>query len=177
MKVKLGNTYVRLPKDTVASHMANLLTTRSIFLNKDKDFKTSFIKNKELCLIFLRHNRNFVYSLVDNDWLEEILKFKTTQHELLMQEIVFKFSDNSEWSISLNDIANLKIITDHVGKNRKDELLNNPVELAEWAQQNLTWNQIKDFAILRKMEASHDLYQKEWFSTNKRVVQYKYEKD
>lgn len=177
MKVKLGNTYVKLPKDTVASHMANLLTTRSILLNKDKDFKTSFVKHKELCLIFLRHNKNFIYSLADSEWLEEFFRFQAIQHELLMQEIVFKFSDGSEWTISLSDIASLKMINNPEEQLKKEDLLKNPVDLADWAQHNLTWNQVKDFAILRRIESNNELYQREWLSTNKVVVQYKYEKD
>ena len=179
MKVKFGNTYVTLPKDTVASHMANLLTTRSIILNKerDKNFKSIFTKHKDLCLFFLRHNKKFVYSLADSEWLEDFFKFQAIQHELLMQEIVFKFSDGTEWSISLNDIASLKILNNPKDKIKKEELLKNPVDLADWAQSNLSWNQVRDFCILRKVSPNDELYQNEWMSTSKRVVQYHYEQD
>lgn len=79
MKVKVGNTITNLPKNIIASHMANLLTTRAIMTNKEKNFKKSFIKHKELCLAFLRENKKFVYSFSDQKWLDEFLKFQSKQ--------------------------------------------------------------------------------------------------
>ena len=174
MKVKIGYQTISLSKEIVASHMANLLTTRAIYLNKEKDFKTSFLKYKQLCLLFIRQNKKFVYSIGDDDWYDHFVKFQNTQHELLLQEIFFKFSDGSEWTIFLNDIANLKIILEPEKKYDKNQLLAKPVELVEWAQDNLSWEQIKDFAVLRQMQGNESSYIKEWAETKKQVLQYQY---
>jgi citrate synthase len=175
MKVKVGNTITNLPKNIIASHMANLLTTRAIMTNKEKNFKKSLIKHKELCLAFLRENKKFVYSFSDQKWLDEFLKFQSKQHELLMQELTFKFSDGSEWSLSLNDIASLKMIIAPDPKQDKNSLLSNPVELADWAQNSLTWEQVKDFSILRKIKGDQITYTNEWPLVKKQVVQFNYE--
>jgi hypothetical protein len=39
MKIKVGNKTMTLSRDVIASHMANLLTTRAIISNQEKDFK------------------------------------------------------------------------------------------------------------------------------------------
>jgi hypothetical protein len=175
MKVQVGNKTMSLPKETVASHMANLITTRLIMLGKIKDFRSSFLKHKELCMIFLRMNKKFVYSFGSDDWLEDFFKFQTKHHELLMQEIFFRFSDGSEWSISLNDLANLKIMHESNLKHDKTQLLEKPLELSDWAQSELTWDQIKDFAILRRIDDNSVQYNEEWPSVNKKVVQFSYD--
>ncbi len=175
MKVKVGNTITNLPKNAVASHMANLLTTRAVMINKATSFKKSFIKHKELCLFFLRENKKFVYSFSDQKWLEDFIKFEARQHELLMQELVFKFSDGSEWSLSLSDIASIKIINNPEKGLNKNTLLSSPVELAEWAQNSLTWDQVKDFSILRRMQGDQTSYTTEWPLIKKQVVQFNYE--
>ena len=46
MKIKIGNKTMNLSRDVIASHMANLLTTRAIISNQEKDFKESFFKYK-----------------------------------------------------------------------------------------------------------------------------------
>jgi hypothetical protein len=177
MKVKVGSTITNLPKNVVASHMANLLTTHAIMINKATSFKKSFIKHKELCLSFLRENKKFVYSFSDQAWLEDFIQFEAKQHELLMQELVFKFSDGSEWSLSLNDIASIKIINDPQKGMDKNALLSNPVELAEWAQNAITWEQVKDFSILRRTQGDQTSYINEWPLVKKKVVQFNYETD
>jgi hypothetical protein len=95
MKVKVGNRVTTLAKDVVASHMANLLSTRAIILGNERDFKQSFNKYKELSLAFLKYNRKFIYTFGDDIWLEEFLNFQAKQYELLMQDVMFKFSSSS----------------------------------------------------------------------------------
>ena len=48
MKVKVGTKITGLPKDVVASHMANILTTKDIALGRERDFKKVFLKYKDL---------------------------------------------------------------------------------------------------------------------------------
>jgi len=175
MKVKFGNKTSTLGKDVVACHMANLLTTRAIVLGKEKDFKKSFLKFKQLCLLFLKQNKKFIYAFGDDSWYESFVEFQSKQHELLLQEIYFKFSDGSEWTIFLNDIANLKMMYEPDHKHNKNELLENPVDLAEWAQKILTWEQVKDFSVLRKISGNESTYNNEWAEVKKQVLQYKYE--
>jgi hypothetical protein len=175
MKVKVGNTISNLPKNAVACHMANLLTSRAIILKKENNYKKSFVKHKELCLAFLRENKKFIYSFSDQSWLEDFIHFETKQHELLMQELMFKFSDGSEWTVSLNDLASLKMIIDPNPKMDRNALLSQPVDLAEWAQNSLTWEQVKDFSILRKIAGDQDAYTNEWPLVKKKVVQFNYE--
>lgn len=175
MKVKVGNQITNLSKDSIASHMANMLTTRAIVLRKEKDFKKSFVKHKELCLIFLRHNKKFVYSFTDQEWVDEFFEFQRKQHELLMQDLLFSFSDGSEWAVSLNDLANLKVLREGDKKLDKATLLTDPLALADWAQRDLSWDQVKDFAILKRISCDDEAYEDEWPSVSKKVIQYKYE--
>ena len=60
-------------------------------------------------------------------------------------------------------------------KQDKNSLLSNPVELADWAQNSLTWEQVKDFSILRKIKGDQITYTNEWPLVKKQVVQFNYE--
>jgi hypothetical protein len=175
MKVKVGNTITSLPKNAVACHMANLLTSRAIILKKENNFSKSFNRHKHLCLAFLRENKKFIYSFSDQKWFDDFVKFETKQHELLMQELSFKFSDGSEWTVSLNDLASLRIMIDPNVNVDKNTLLSNPIDLAEWAQNSLTWEQVKDFSILRKIVGDQNTYTNEWPLVKKQVIQFNYE--
>jgi hypothetical protein len=175
MKVKMGNKISTLSKDVVACHMANFLSTRAIVLGKEKIFKVAFNKYKQLCSLFLRENKKFVYEFGDDKWLEKFIAFQSKQHELALQEIYFKFSDGSEWTIFLHDIANLKMLYEPEEKHDKFKLLEKPVELADWAQNKLTWEQVKDFSVLRKISGNESSYIHEWADVKKQVLQYKYE--
>jgi hypothetical protein len=177
MKVKIGNRVTSLPKNVVIAHMANFLATRSIVLRKDKDFKSAFIRYKSLATEFLRQNKNFVFSIGKDDWLEKFLEFEAQQQALLLQEIYFQFSDETFWSISLNDIVNLKILYDGLNSNQKTELLSAPIKLAEWAQEKLSWDQVKDFAIIRDVTGKNDVYNQEWPSVSKKIIVYNFESE
>lgn len=175
MKIKIGNKITTLPKNVVISHMANLLASRAMILRKERDFKSAFTKYKNLCNEFLRENKNFVYCFGTEDWLENFLAFESNQHSLLLQEIYFQFSDDSSWSIPLNDIVNLKILFEDLQQNDKAKLLSDPVSLATWAQEKLTWDQVKDFAIIRDISGKNHVYNHEWPSVQKKVIIYSYD--
>ena len=93
---------------------------------------------------------------------------------LLMQDVFFIFSDGATWSIGLSDIANLKMLQEPEKKYEKNKLLTFAVELVDWAQKTLSWEQVKNFAILRHLEYSNDLYSKEWVSNNKKIIKWQY---
>lgn len=173
MKVKIGNAVTTLPKDVVASHMANLLATQAILSGKENNFKDVFYKKKDLCLKFLKANKRFVFFFGDEKWYDKYDKFEISQYELLMQDLIFTFSDGTVWSISLNDIANLKIISENL-KINKEDLLKDPMDLAIWAQNELTWDQIKSFAILKNVVQKDSLYNEEWSSVAKKVLKWNY---
>jgi hypothetical protein len=175
MKVKIGNLTTTLPKDAVASHMANLITTRLIILDKEKDFKKAFTKYKDLVLMFFRENKKFVFSFSDEKWYDDFNSFHEKQHELMLQDIVFKFSDGSTWSIPLLDVANLKILQEPEKKHNRNSLLSAPLDLVTWAQEKLTWNQIENFAILRNLDSPENSYNNEWPSVAKKVIKWHYE--
>jgi hypothetical protein len=165
-----------LSKEVVVCHKANHLPPRSIITGKEFDFKKSFIKYKDYCSLFLKENKKFVYTFGSEEWYDEFVEFQARQHELIMQELYFKFSDGSEWTVFLNDLANLRLMLDSSSKN-KNALLSNPVDLADWAQSNLSWSQIKDFCVLRNITGNEDSYSNEWSATPKKVLQYQYKSD
>lgn len=173
MKVKIGNKVTSCSREIIASHMANLVTTRLIILGKEKNFKQTFEKSKELCILFLKSNKNFVYSFGEDDWFVKLMNFKKKQNELFLQELYFKFSDGTEWTIYLNDLANIRMMIDSSQKD-KSLLLKNPIELADWAQMNLSWQQVKDYCVLRRAVANESKYSNEWLSVKKRIYQYQY---
>ena len=175
MKVKIGSITTKLPRETVASHMANLLTTRAIILQKETDFKKSFHKYKDLCLAFFRENKGFIYSFGDETWLDVFLAFQEKEHNLLMQDVVFKFKDGSTWSVPLIDIANLRTLQEPDKKYDKNALLLDPIELVSWAQTALSWEQVEDFAILRQLESPNGTYNTEWPLVPKKVIKWLYE--
>ena len=174
MKVKLGNRSTTLPKEAVVAHMANLLTTRAIILGKEKDFKKSFSKYNELCILFLGQNKMFIYSFGDELWLEEFLNFQSELHEMLLQDVVFKFNDGSTWSIALSDLANLKIINESTEKHDKGKLLAEPIDLVFWAQTKLSWDQVKDLSTLRMIDDNIS-YKLEWPSVPKKIIKWQYQ--
>ncbi len=177
MKTKLGNKITNVPKNVIAAHMANLLSTRAIISEKERDFKQAFCKYKDICLAYLRENPKFIYSFGDDLWLDQFLDFQKQQHELLMQDVVFKFSDGSVWTIALNDIANLKIIHEPEKKHVKNKLLEDSIELIDWAQSNLSWSQLKNFATLKNIQQNDELYGEEWVTVSKKIIRWHYESD
>ena len=177
MKVKIGNRQTSMPKHVVIAHMANLLASRAVIMRKERDFKSAFLKYKNLCADFLRENKKFVFSFGEELWLKEFLEFEKKLYELLLQEVLFKFSDKTTWSISLNDLANLKILHEGLKKDAKDSLLSKPVDLVTWSQEKLTWDQIKTFAVIRKIDGSDELYNEEWSSVPKKVIIYSYDSE
>lgn len=174
MKIKVGNKTMTLSRDVIASHMANLLTTRAIISNQEKDFKESFYKHKELCLAFLKENKKFVFTFGDDSWLKEFIEYQNQQVSLLMQDVFFKFSDGATWSICLNDIANLKMLQEPEKKYDKKHLLTSAVELVDWAQKTLTWDQVQSFAVLRHLEYSNETYTNEWVNNTKKIIKWQY---
>jgi hypothetical protein len=174
MKVKIGNQITTLTKDVVICHMANLLSSRAIILRKETNFKLAFEKYKKLCSLFLNENKKFVYTFGTDDWLENFLLFEINLNELLVQDVSFQFSDKSTWSVSLNDIANLRIVIEENKKHDKMKLLENPIELIEWAQLNLGWYQIKPLATLTNFESENDTHEKEWPSVIKKIQKKNY---
>jgi hypothetical protein len=175
MKVRVGKKIITsMSRSVVAAHMAQILAGRDVIFKKEKSYKKAFAKNKELTMAFLKHNKDYIYVL-DETWLPDFLLFQEEQKSLLMQEISFKFSDGSEWTVPLSDIANIRIMTEPSLKLDKAKLLENPVELAEWAQKELSWDQVKDFTVLRHISGNPRTYNKEWPSVKKQVVKYNYE--
>ena len=176
MKVKIGKNTTSLSREVVASHMANLITTRLIITGQEKNFKKTFVKYKELCLMFLKQNKKFVYAFGEDSWFDEFSNFEKQQYELFLQEVYFKFSDGSEWTIFINDLANLRLMVDDTIKD-KSALLSNPVDLAVWAQNHLSWDQVKDYCILRKINTEESIYSNEWQTTKKQIFRYRYKNE
>jgi len=176
MKVKIGKQTTYLKKDVVVSHMANLLASRSILLGESLNFKKTFLDYKKLCSDYLKINTNFVYKMGSEDWLEDFLNHQAAAQELLLQDVFFKFSDESIWSVSLVDLTDLKIINENIPlqESTRESMLRNPVEVVEWAQNNLTWNQIQDYAILTGMAQTNPNHDLEWPKIKKSIIQRKY---
>lgn len=177
MKVRMGTKTGNMPKEALASHMANLLATRAISLNKEKEFRHALLKYKELAILFLNENKKFVFAFGEEDWVGAFFEFQQKRHELLMQDVVFKFTDGSVWSISLSDLANLKILSDHDAHHDKNVLLEQAVNLVQWAQEELSWNQIKSFASLKNIQDNDTMYEQEWHGVPKKIIRWRYPED
>lgn len=174
MKVKIGKQTTSLGKEVVAAHMANLLASRAILTGESDDLKQSFTEYKKICQLFLDSNKRFVYKFGDEKWLEPFLKFQANQNEILKQEVFFRFSDGSLWTVLVSDIAKIRAMQD---KNfDSDNAVLDPVELTEWAQDKLTWDQVKVFSRLRVLPLDfHGVYTVEWPDVKKKVIKYKIE--
>jgi len=175
MKAKIGNQITTLSKDVIVCHMANLLASRAILLRKETSYKIAFDKYKKLCQLFVKENKKFIYSFGTEGWLEDFILFEANVNELLLQDVTFEFSDKSTWSISLNDIANLRMVIEEDKKHDKMTLLKNPIELLEWAQVNLNWYQVKPLSSLISIEENTDIHDKEWPSVMKKIRKKNYE--
>ncbi len=173
MKAKIGNKTTNLPKDVISSHMANLITTRSIVLGHEKDFKESFGHHKKACDYFLKHNKNFVYSFGDEDWFEDFVAFQIKQRDLELREASFSFSDGTEWSVYLTDLAHIKMNMNPSLKNMS-KILAEPEELIKWAEDNLNWQDIQELCMIRKIKEKHDLYTEEWKNVKKEILDYEF---
>lgn len=175
MKVKIGNRTTSLTKDIVICHMANLLASRSIILRKENNFKIAYDKYKSLCYSYVKDRKSFVYAFGKEEWLEDFLLYEMNLNELLAQELTFKFSDNSSWNISLNDIANIRVVLEEEKKLDKMKLLENSIELVQWAQDNLHWYQIKPLAKLVDYESNPNVHEGEWSTVQKSIRKKNYE--
>jgi hypothetical protein len=175
MKTRIGNKTVSLPKEVVVAHMANLISTKLVFSDKEKNFKHAFTKYKDLVEAFLRENKRFVFSFSDEKWVDKFNEFQEKQLEIMFQDVVFKFSDGSSWSIPLMDIANLKMLQEPEKKHTRIALMSAPLELVTWAQEELSWDQISSFAVLRQLDSSQDIHKNEWKSVQKSVIRWHYE--
>ena len=176
MKVKIGKQTTYLKKDVVVSHMANLLASRSILLGESLNFKKTFLDYKRLCVEYLKANPNFVYKVGSEDWLEHFLNHQAASQELLLQDVFFKFSDESIWSISLVDLTDLKIINENIPlqESTRESMHKNQIEIVEWAQNNLNWNKIQNYAILTGMSQNSQNHSNEWPKIKKSIIQRKY---
>jgi hypothetical protein len=53
-------------------------------------------------------------------------------------------------------------------------LLEEPIVLVSWAQEYLTWDQLKNYATLRNIDPEEATYNKEWSTVNKKIIRWQY---
>ncbi|NBO22146.1 hypothetical protein EBU94_02235 [bacterium] len=172
MKVKIGKTITDVSEDLIATNIANKLISGAYFMSDTvKNFKQSFDIFKMMSVDFIKtKEKNFIFSFSEDFWFEEFKVFQEKRLVAFQNELSLVFSDGSEWSIPLMDLANIAMKYDEWKDRDLFELLENPEDLCLWAEKKLNWDDVKQYKKLISIEDHDEIYSEEWKKVKKTIV-------
>lgn len=172
MKLFLGYDSTDLSKKVIAKHMANFLAAR-VFMQTGTDFAKAFTDYNKFCLMFLDQNPDFVYYPdIPETWADVIEAFTKKIRELLIQKVSVTFADGVQWTIPFYEIAMLfKEKTN--SEKTVYTILEDTEYLIRWAEQNLKWSDMQEYAVLESVADNSCEYDDQWRYANKKIIKYK----
>jgi len=181
-KVSIGSKCMLMPIDSIVASMANQLATK--IANNNPSMQFSDLYNiyynevSDFVSDFYHKNPDAVLNLFDEEWEEAYHHFKFEQNTPYFKDLIVTFPDGSEWSVRLMEIACLyaeKVcglkedeISDDFFKIR-DDSLQNPDMLLEWASENISWDEIQDMVEEIKRPQPELNYASYWKASPKRI--------
>lgn len=166
--------------DTAIALQANFLATQAIANGQRGNFRDLFLEYKSEMEEMIESTPDYSFDFIHDDWINFLIDYKNKKMALYSREVVFKFSDNAVWLIHIVALANIRMDKEHAEVSQDSDefvelrelLLEQPIELVTWAQNNLHWAEVEEFAECPEGSPSKDEYIEEWKTVNKTINTY-----
>lgn len=171
LEVNIGSSSFDLESESLVVSMTHQFINKSNVFANIENYDLLFEVTKDELLEYLFHKIELGEKSFNlfGDWQEDFKIFHSKRNEPFCRDIVFNFTDGSEWAIKIIEIATLRVPenSEHI-INFSDPILLDDKKLLKWVQ-SLKWEDVKELAEEMKRPQPEPDYEAEWKKAKKTI--------
>lgn len=111
------------------------------------------------------------------EWMPNFIDYTAAQNKRLTKDLIFTFSDGSEWTMRIVDLLWIKQRKENDYNtfsmvNTDDPFLRSESEMLSWVQENCSWEEISDYVMESKRPQPELNYDENFKSCEKKFVEW-----
>lgn len=150
-KVKIGKSVFDVDIDVLLSSMTHQVIHKNNSLYNSDDFNLIFeITRSEITNFLESHfDEDAEYFDLFEDWVARFDEYQQNKNKLFCKDLIISFPDKTKWQIRILDVLTLR---NRLAGNESsevdldDELLLDDEKLLSWIDENLTWEDLSEYA-------------------------------
>jgi hypothetical protein len=171
-KIKIGKNIFDVDMDVLLSSMTHQVIHKNNSLYNSDDFGLIFeITKTEVTNFFESHfDEDAEYFDIFDDWVQIFDDYQKNKNKLFCKDLIITFPDKTKWQVRVLDILTIR---NRMSGNESsevdldDELLIDDEKLILWIEDNLTWEDISEYAEYIKDKRQENTRNKNFIKANK----------
>lgn len=173
-KIKIGKNIFDIDIDVLLTSMTHQVIHKNNSLYNSDDFGLIFeITKTEVTNFFESYfDEEAEYFDIFDDWVKLFDEYQQNKNKLFCKDLIITFPDKTKWQVRVLDILTIRNRlsgSESSEVDLDDELLLDDEKLVLWIEDNLTWNDISDYAEFIKETRQENTRSKNFIKANKVV--------
>lgn len=173
-KVKIGKSVFDIDIDVLLSSMTHQIIHKNNSLYNSDDFNLIFeITRSEVTNFLESHfDEDAEYFDLFEDWVKRFDEFQTNKNKLFCKDLIISFPDKTKWQVRILDVLTLR---NRLSGNESsevdldDELLLDDEKLLAWINENLSWEDLSEYAEFVKETRQENTRNKNFAKATKSI--------
>ena len=173
-KVKIGKSVFDIDIDVLLSSMTHQIIHKNNSLYNSDDFNLIFeITRSEVTNFLESHfDEDAEYFDLFEDWVKRFDEFQTNKNKLFCKDLIISFPDKTKWQVRILDVLTLR---NRLSGNESsevdldDELLLDDEKLLAWINENLSWEDLTEYAEFVKETRQENTRNKNFAKATKSI--------
>lgn len=172
IKIKIGKNIFDADIDVLIASMTHQAIHKNNSLYNSDDFAIVFDITKAEITSFLESHFDEEAEYFDlfEDWISLFDEYQKNKNKLFCKDLIVTFPDRTKWQIRILDILSLRnkmLGSDSVEVDLDDELLLDDDKLLLWIEDNLSWEDLSEYAEIVKEDRQENTRNKNFQKANK----------
>ena len=173
-KIKIGKNIFDIDIDVLLTSMTHQVIHKNNSLYNSDDFGLIFEITKTEVTNFLESyfDDEAEYFDIFSDWVKLFDEYQQNKNKLFCKDLIITFPDKTKWQVRVLDILSIRNRlsgSESTEVDLDDELLLDDEKLILWIEDNLTWDDISDYAEYIKETRQENTRNKNFIKANKVV--------
>jgi len=172
IKIKIGKNIFDSDLDVLLASMTHQVIHKNNSLYNSEDFALVFDITKAEITSFLESHLDEEAEYFDlfEDWISLFDEYQQNKNKLFCKDLLITFPDKTKWQIRILDVLSLRNKlsgNESTEVDLDDELLLDDEKLLVWIEQNLSWEDLSEYAEYVKDDRQENNRNKNFFKANK----------
>lgn len=172
IKIKIGKNIFDADLDVLLASMTHQVIHKNNSLYNSEDFALVFDITKSEITSFLESHfdEDAEYFDLFEDWINLFDEFQQNKNKLFCKDLIITFPDRTKWQIRILDVLSIrnKLSGDESSEvDLDDELLLDDEKLLLWIEDNLTWEDLSEYAEFLKEDKQESTRNKNFHKASK----------
>jgi hypothetical protein len=177
VKIKIGKNIFDADVDVLIASMTHQVIHKNNSLYNSEDFGLVFDITRAEVTSFLESNYDEGAEYFDlfEDWVSLFDEYQKNKNKLFCKDLIITFPDKTKWQVRILDVLSLrnKLSGDENSEvDLGDELLLDDQKLLAWIDENLSWEELSEYAEFLKETRQENTRKKNFQKAKKEIKQW-----